>query len=177
VVRRSLDGNVLQEIIREGTYTSSWEFPSHSLAGYKKFSFRFFLQAPGKSRTELRFLRGDIRYWLNPVDESSLWVAVHTFVEPKDWTRRPKAVMTYKIGVFVFDGTHLIHDRQLVYSGEESDFPGASGQLRHMLLKGSRTLLYWANHGILAYDVGTDTIAPWKGEWPKESEDARHRNE
>jgi hypothetical protein len=148
-VRTDAQGNVVQPIILETTYTTRGPFLGGHGPWYEKsqYSRKYFLEKAGKPRLELTFLgqehisegvQGNMPCC--PVDNSPLWVAVYVSIE---------------LWVVVFDETQVVHRRRFEYT---SDDHGAGFNFEN----GNRTLVYRTVQGLQAYDITTDTLMPRK---------------
>ncbi len=146
-LRRDAQGNAAEQIVFEQSYWHFADLPGHTRPFHiRRYSHKCFLEEPGKPRRELTFLRDEnISGYSNtckPVDTSPLWVRAGVF-EPDN------------LSVLVFDEAQIVHRRRLNYTS-----PG-SGPVFNFE-NGNRTVVYPTAQGFEAYDVITDTVAPWK---------------
>jgi hypothetical protein len=104
--RRDAKGEIRQRIICEVTTTKTIPLPGpHGWQRVHHSTYKYFLEVPEKGVVELPFLFNVVRPYVHkeewrPIPDSNLWVA-------------PGFTEKRRFEVFVFDGTHLIHQREL----------------------------------------------------------------
>src|SRR5438552_1055971 len=110
--REDVQGKIVQKIMCEPTYRTTGPFPGpHGFFTERVYTYKYFLEEPGKPRRELTFLdvnRSNVfgcECW--PVDKSPVWVLAGDDVTPPQ--------VEHKLLVVVFDQTRVLHRRTLKY--------------------------------------------------------------
>jgi hypothetical protein len=145
-VRIDAQGVVQQRIVCEASYTNSLPMPGpEGFTSKRRYSLRYFLEAPGKPRRELTFLRdAPISMCdLNPVPNNTMWAAAG-FLEDEG----------RQFAVLVFDETQVRVHRRLNVTPDWGD-PGHDFRFGN----GNSTLFFRSTRGFDAYDIATDTVS------------------
>jgi len=152
-VRKDAQGNVIQSIVLDQAFWTVGALPGpHGFTPNRYYSTKYFLEEPGKARRELPFIHDYPIYYPHsclPIEDTSLWVLVGFF----------DMGMHAPITVVLFDETHVIRVHRIERKSGEP--PKEFGISQWKFENGNRKLVYVGSHGLEAYDVITDTTAPW----------------
>jgi hypothetical protein len=150
--RTDAQGNIIGRIVRDTTFTSRYYWISAvGDRTERHYSYRYFLEQPGKERLELTFLRDELGQDVElekcrAVQGSNLWII-------------PAHLKDVKFTLFVFDSTHILQKRTLSAIADPTR-PEAGVDYR--LENGNRIFIFRTKQGFSAYDVLTDKISDWK---------------